>query len=124
MRRWASATGTCGSETAGDRRAETRLGWTKETKVLGGVRFTVLTDDDTLRRRIVDSARLLNGSDGSGCTPDHALAQHPEGRPVAADGLGSVGTVRSVTVCRYRLRTPSAARNQADSLGSRWLATG
>lgn len=79
-------------------------GWVRETRVLGGVRFTVLSDDAAERSRIVDSARLIDNPGGNGCPADHALSQRPADRPVDAGGLGSVGTVRSVTICRYNLK--------------------
>ena len=44
-------------------------GWTEETRLVGGTKISVLTNDDTLRRRIVDSARPITGTDYYGCTP-------------------------------------------------------
>lgn len=78
-------------------------GWVEETRVVNGVHFTVLSDDDSLRQRILDSARVIDGSDANGCTPDHPLAHQPQSRPVLTGGLTSLGTVESVTVCRYAI---------------------
>jgi hypothetical protein len=44
-------------------------GWTEETRVIGGTRVSVLTNDDALRRRILDSGRPITGTDDYGCTP-------------------------------------------------------
>ena len=38
-------------------------GWTEETRLVGGTKISVLTNDDTLRRRIVDSARPITGTE-------------------------------------------------------------
>jgi hypothetical protein len=76
-------------------------GWVEETRLVDGLHVTVLSDDDSLRRRILDSARLIDGSDANGCTPDHPLAHQPHGRPASTGGLESLGSVESVAVCRY-----------------------
>ena len=78
-------------------------GWVEETRLVDDLHVTVLSDDDSLRRRILDSARLIVGSDANGCTPDHPLAHQPQGRPALTGGLKSLGTVESVAVCRYAI---------------------
>jgi hypothetical protein len=79
-------------------------GWVEETRLVDGLHVTVLSDDDSLRRRILDSARVIDGSDANGCTPDHRLAHQPDGRPASTGGLASIGTVESIAVCRYAIR--------------------
>ncbi|TDO34311.1 hypothetical protein EV643_1275 [Kribbella sp. VKM Ac-2527] len=78
-------------------------GWVEETRLVDGLHVTVLSDDDSLRRRILDSARVIDGSDANGCTPDHRLAHQPDGRPASTGGLASIGTVESIKVCRYAI---------------------
>jgi len=80
-------------------------GWTEETRVLDGLGLTVFSDDDALRRQILDSAVLINGTDVNGCTPTSPLATGAESRPTATGGLASVGVVDSVQVCAYIDRT-------------------
>jgi hypothetical protein len=85
-------------------------GWVEETRLVDGLHVTVLSDDDSLRRRILDSARLIDGSDANGCTPDHPLAHQPHGRPASTGGLASLGSVESVAVCRYAIGARVADR--------------
>jgi hypothetical protein len=85
-------------------------GWVEETRLVDGLHITVLSDDDSLRRRILDSARLIDGSDANGCTPDHPLAHKPHGRPASTGGLESLGRVESVAVCRYAIDAGKADR--------------
>jgi hypothetical protein len=79
---------------------------------------TVLSEDDSLRRRILDSARLIVGSDANGCTPDHPLAHQPQGRPALTGGLKSLGTVESVAVCQYAVGAGVAGRRAPLIAGS------
>ncbi|TCC29451.1 hypothetical protein [Kribbella speibonae] len=67
-------------------------GWTEETRLVGGVKLSVLTRDDALRERILDSARPITGTDFYGCTP-----RDPGDQP------GKLGedAVTSVNVCEY-----------------------
>src|SRR5690349_13685241 len=58
-------------------------GWTEETRVVDGVFLTVLSDDNALRQRILDSARIIDGTDAYGCPPDHPLAAPPDHHPIA-----------------------------------------
>jgi hypothetical protein len=84
-------------------------GWTEETRVVDGVHLTALSDDNALRQRILDSARVIDGTDSYGCPPDHPFAHNPGGRPTG--DLLSIGAVDSITVCRYSLSTyPSHRR--------------
>lgn len=85
-------------------------GWVEETRLVDGLQVTVLSDDDSLRRRILDSARLIDGSDANGCTPSHPLADLPHGRPPSNGGLASLGSVESVAVCRYAIGVHAADR--------------
>lgn len=95
-------------------------GWTEETRVVDGVYLTVLSDDNALRQRILDSARLIDGTDAYGCPPYHPLAVPPDHHPIAdspaaarrhqpkdrpanSGGLASLGAVDSITVCRYAI---------------------
>jgi hypothetical protein len=78
-------------------------GWVEETRDVDGVYITVLSDDDSLRQGILDSARVIDGSDVNGCTPDHPLAHHPEGRPTSTGGLTSLGIIESVSIGRYAI---------------------
>ena len=108
-----------GSRTPGVRLAD--HGWTEETRSVDGVLVTVLSDDDTLRGRIFASARVINGRDVNGCTPDHPLAHKPQGRPASTGGLASIGSVESISVARYAIRvrtTPSFDNRSAPLIAS------
>jgi hypothetical protein len=76
-------------------------GWTKETRLVGGGYLTVTTGDEALRQQIFDSAGPIETIDGNGCEPAPALASNLVLRPPSQGGLGSVGAVESVSVCRY-----------------------
>jgi hypothetical protein len=67
-------------------------GWTEETRLVGGVKLSVLTQDDALRERILDSVRPITQTDYYGCTP-----RDPGDQP------GKLGedAVTSVEVCEY-----------------------
>jgi hypothetical protein len=97
-----------GTRTAGVQPAD--HGWVEETRLVDGVDITVLSDDDSLRRRILDSARVIVGSDANGCTPDHPLAHQPHARPALTGGLESLGSVKSVAVCRYAIGVHASDR--------------
>ena len=77
-------------------------GWTEETRVIDGLGLSVFSDDDAVRRRILDSATLINSTDVNGCAPSHPAALRPDLRPASGSGLSSVGEVESVQVCAYR----------------------
>lgn len=68
-------------------------GWTEETRLVGGTKISVLTNDDSLRRRIVDSARPITGTDHYGCTP---TLPDPNGT-----GLTTKERITSAGVCEY-----------------------
>lgn len=77
-------------------------GWIEETRIVGGVTLTVFTDDAALRDRILESVRVVDGSDAYGCPVDHRVSDNSLVRPnTGSDGLSAVGGIRSVTVCRY-----------------------
>jgi hypothetical protein len=78
-------------------------GWTEETRVLDGLGLTVFSDDDAIRRQILDSAVLIKSTDANGCTPTSPLATGAESRPASTGrlGLASVGVVDSVQICAY-----------------------
>jgi hypothetical protein len=83
-----------------------------------GLHITVLSDDDSLRRQILASARVIDGSDTNGCTPDHPLAHQPRGRPAVTGGLASLGSVESVAVCQYAVGAGVAGRRAPLIAGS------
>lgn len=78
-------------------------GWVEETRVVAGRSFTVFSKDAALRKRILDSARPIQGADQQGCAPDNALVANPALRPAPGGGLAAVGTVESISICRYWL---------------------
>jgi hypothetical protein len=78
-------------------------GWTEETRVIDGLGLTVFSDDDAVRRRILDSATLINGTDVNGCAPSNPSALRSDLRPASGSGLSSVGGVESVQICAYRI---------------------
>jgi hypothetical protein len=72
-------------------------GWTEETREVGGVHVSVLTKDDALRERILDSAvPLTNGPDAYGCEQNGYL-------PTEDDSTESLvlGKIDSVDICEY-----------------------
>ncbi|TDO58155.1 hypothetical protein EV651_110189 [Kribbella sp. VKM Ac-2571] len=68
-------------------------GWTEETRLVAGTKISVLTQDDTLRRRILDSARPITGTDYYGCAPTDL---GPQGT-----GLNAKDPITSADVCEY-----------------------
>ncbi|TCC26279.1 hypothetical protein [Kribbella sindirgiensis] len=68
-------------------------GWTEETRLVGGTKISVLTNDDALRRRILDSARPITGTDYYGCPPTD-LGPH-------GTGLDAKEQITSADVCEY-----------------------
>jgi hypothetical protein len=96
------------SRPAGQRRYDG--GWVEETRVVGGVTITVLSDDAATRERILRSARPIGETDSYGCAPEHSAAASAEARPSSdAGGLSGLGDVTSVTVCRYARETARSA---------------
>ncbi|MFI5696551.1 hypothetical protein ACIA58_32145 [Kribbella sp. NPDC051586] len=67
-------------------------GWTEETRMVGGVKLSVLTKDDSLRRTILDSARPITGTDYYGCTARQP-ADGPTGKPTAQ--------ITAASICEY-----------------------
>ncbi|HEX4224767.1 MAG TPA: hypothetical protein VHZ97_20535 [Pseudonocardiaceae bacterium] len=73
-------------------------GWADETRIIDGIAITVLTDDDQLRERLLDSVRPMADD------TDHSIIAGPDARPdPGRGGLAGVGTVESVTITRYEL---------------------
>jgi hypothetical protein len=68
-------------------------GWTEETRLVAGTKISVLTKDDALRRRILDSARPITGTDYYGCAPTN-LGPH-------GTGLDAKDQISSADVCEY-----------------------
>ena len=85
---------------------------------MDGLYLTVFSDDDSLRQRILDSARVIDGKDFNGCPPDHPLARTPQGRPPNTGSLASIGSVESITVGRYAI----AVRPEERSYAAGWRA--
>ncbi|MGH3368576.1 MAG: hypothetical protein ACRDPR_01110, partial [Nocardioidaceae bacterium] len=132
--RTSSLTFGAGGRTAGVR--EYDHGWAEETRVVAGVTLTVFGNDETLRRRILGSARPIAGADGNGCTPTHPLATRPGATPPSTGGVSSIGTVESISVCRYSTEdavapllsssqiTGNAARTLVDAIDAAPEGTG
>ncbi|MGW1343186.1 hypothetical protein ACWCOV_19190 [Kribbella sp. NPDC002412] len=93
-------------------------GWTEETRLVAGVKISVLTKDDALRKRILDSARPITGTDYHGCAPTDS---GPRGT-----GLDATDRITSAGICEYWNNTLVAASpltgGQATKLAQR-LAT-
>ena len=68
-------------------------GWTEETRLVAGTKISVLTKDDALRRRILDSARPITGTDYYGCAPTD-LGPH-------GTGLNAKDPITSANICEY-----------------------
>lgn len=67
-------------------------GWTEETRMVGGVKLSVLTKDDALRSRILDSARPITDTDAYGCgsrQPSRGAVRTPDAQ------------VTSASICEY-----------------------
>ncbi|TDO34309.1 hypothetical protein EV643_1273 [Kribbella sp. VKM Ac-2527] len=77
-------------------------GWTEEAKVFGAVGVSVFTDDDAVRRQIIDSAQLITGTDAYGCAPSSPAVGNTRWRPETGDGVAAMGEVKSIQICAYR----------------------
>lgn len=77
-------------------------GWTEETRQSGQVFVTVFSDDDGLRKRILDSLHTVTGDNVHGCPVEHP-ATAPEYRPGGDGGLPAPEGVDSVSICQYTL---------------------
>jgi len=85
-------------------------GWVEETRTVAAMAVTVLTDDAGVRAHILRSARAAGTVDAAGCPADHAVTGGPDVRPAAEPGgLGTVGPVESITICRYAIGPSSPA---------------
>jgi hypothetical protein len=67
--------------------------WAEETRLVAGAKISVLTQDDGLRRRILDSARPITGTDYYGCLPTDSGSR---GR-----GLDPDDRITSASICEY-----------------------
>jgi hypothetical protein len=97
-------------------------GWADQTRVVSGVSVTVFSADPALRSRILNSARLVAGTDTYGCRPDHPAAANPRMRPEPTGGIDSVGEVTGLSICSYLPRT--ADRNEPPLLFAARALTG
>ena len=88
-------------------------GWTEETKVFGTVGVSVFTTDDALRKKILDSAQLITGTDAYGCTPSSPAVGNTHWRPETGNGIAALGEVKSIEICAYR---GTASANQPPPL--------
>lgn len=68
-------------------------GWTEETRLVAGTKLSVLTKDDVLRRRILDSAVPISGTDYYNCPPTD-LGPH-------GTGLNAGDQFTSADICEY-----------------------
>lgn len=71
--------------------------WTEETRDVDGVHVTVLTQNDELRREILDSAIKFTDRDAYGCEATYT----PKTNSLSPLLLKALGTVTSVDVCEY-----------------------
>jgi hypothetical protein len=83
--------------------------WVTETRTIGGVPITVLTDNAEERRQIFETAHVVDDVDHRGCPIDHPISDDRTLRPEEVDGgLATVGIVWSTSTCRYRLTAEDA----------------
>ncbi|MEV6282851.1 hypothetical protein [Kribbella sp. NPDC051770] len=75
-------------------------GWLEEVRVVGGVHLSAFGNDSALLKRILDSARPIDGADAYGCSPT-APATLAEGMRPTGPGLGGIREVESVRICGY-----------------------
>ncbi|MGH3880733.1 MAG: hypothetical protein ACRDSK_27225 [Actinophytocola sp.] len=81
-------------------------GWVEQTREVGGLSLTVLSDDPAVRARILDSARAGRG----GCPAEPGVRPRPGTRPdPGPGGLAALGPVQSATVCRYTFASEGPA---------------
>lgn len=76
-----------------------------EVRVVAGVPLTVFSDDAALRRRILDSAERMGGTDPHGCSVARPAVLGDGKRPTGP-GLAAIGEVTSIRVCAYSHGTP------------------
>ncbi|WP_427885683.1 hypothetical protein ACQHIV_25175 [Kribbella sp. GL6] len=67
-------------------------GWTEETRAIGGVKLSVLTKDDALRQRVLNSARRITDTDYYGCSPT---------KPTAGPTATPTSRVTTASICEY-----------------------
>jgi hypothetical protein len=72
-------------------------GWTEETREVGGIHVSVLTKDNALRERILNSAvPLTNGPDAYGCEQNGYLPNDEDSTERFV-----LGKIESVDICEY-----------------------
>lgn len=76
-------------------------GWTEETRLVGGVKLSVLTTDDALRERILDSARPITSTDHYGCAPADATVPRSARPSSPALRLAPNERIESAGICEY-----------------------
>lgn len=85
-------------------------GWIEETRLVGEVQVTVLTQDDQLRARILESARVVADVDVHGCPVQHAIAADPAHRPnPSLGGLATLGDPIDISACTYAFEQGDAS---------------
>ncbi|GAB3822733.1 hypothetical protein [Kribbella italica] len=77
-------------------------GWLEEVRVVDGVHLSAFGNDHALLRRILDSARAIDGKDAYGCSPT-APGVVTDGLRPAGPGLDGIGEVESVRICGYSI---------------------
>ncbi len=91
-------------------------GWIRETRVIGGVGVSIKLDDAAMVERILDSVRVVQDADVSGCPLYHALtsATGPL-RPAPFWDVAAGDVVLGGSVCRYSLLEQTQSRAGADA---------
>jgi hypothetical protein len=77
--------------------------------MVGGVKLSVLSQDDALRRTILDSARPIGDTDYYGCSPQQTAQVPTSGAGLPPDG------VTSASICEYWQGSLIAGSNLASS---------
>jgi hypothetical protein len=82
-------------------------GWVSEVRVVNGVSLSVFSDDDVMRRRVLDSAVRTGSTDPkNGCSVARPAVLGDGQRPTGP-GLAAIGAVTSIRVCAYSYQLPS-----------------
>jgi hypothetical protein len=98
-------------------------GWTEETRLVNGVKLSVLTKDDALRTRILDSAVPITDTDHYGCKAFDPLANSSSGRFTPSGNKDQLGTVESIDICEYSTG-PLVSSSQLTGADAQALAKG
>ncbi|WP_143465873.1 hypothetical protein [Kribbella sp. ALI-6-A] len=80
-------------------------GWATEVRVVAGVPLAVFSNDAAMRRRILDSAKRMDGTDPNGCSVARPAVLGDGQRPTGP-GLAAIGEVKSIRVCVYSYQLP------------------